>query len=425
MQKPSLHRGRLGVAGVTRPETSPIIALRRSMLEGSDMVKIAAPMKDENASGVADAAARPAEAKLRLHLLDSIRGWASVQVLLFHVCHEMFSHRVPELGSLWIGFILNGGFAVAVFFVLSGEALSHGYFVRKDENVVRKLAIKRYVRLAIPIFVSCLSVLILMKANLVFSHEAAVLLDRPEWLGKFLPFEPRIAGFLSYALFGVFFQHSTEISYNPFLWSMSVELFGSMFVFFTLFATRAPGQRWAIYALVAPFMLLFSPFLICFVFGMIFGEMRVAGIFKRMAAHRASNWMALFAVVSVGLGITIYPMLHLPEVAIAHRLSFAAALFLRAIYSSNWLQGIFDNRLSHFLGELSFPIYLVHFPIIISLESFLVLRLFPDGLVSRPSAYLIMLTAIAASLLAAYLFRYVERFAIRSSNSFFAFIDSL
>jgi peptidoglycan/LPS O-acetylase OafA/YrhL len=172
-------------------------------------------------------------------------------------------------------------------------------------------------------------------------------------------------------------------------------------------------------------MLLFSPFLICFVFGMIFGEMRVAGIFDRLAARPAANWIALLVAISVGVGLTVYPMLPLPEAGNAHRISFGATLFLLAIYSSTRLRGIFDNRLSHFLGNLSFPIYLVHFPLIISLESFLALRFFPDGSVTRPTAYLIMLTTLAASLLAAFLFLRVERFAITASNGFFRFIDSL
>ncbi len=390
------------------------------------MTNVVEALKTQNCSSQAIPPKQGTEPKLRLHLLDSIRGWASIQVLLFHVCHEMFAHKLPELGAVGLnGFIISGGFAVAVFFVLSGEALSHGYFVRKDINSVRKLAIKRYVRLTIPIFVSCLIVFILMKTNLVFSHQAAVVLDRPDWLAPFLPFEASVRGFFSYALFGVFFRHSTATSYNPFLWSMSVELFGSMFVFFTLFVARTPAQRWAIYALVTPFVLIFDPLLICFICGMIFGEMRVAGVFRRLAAHRAANWIALFLAIDVGVGLTVYPMLHLPDVAILHRVSIAAALFLFAIYSSNWLQSVFDNRLSHFLGELSFPIYLVHFPIIVSLQSFLVLRLFSDGIVTRPGAYLIMLTTIAAVLVAAFLFRYVERFAIRASNEFFAFIDRL
>ena len=389
------------------------------------MYGAAARMEGESISSVSNAQEKPAAAKIRLHLLNSIWGWASVQVLIFHVCHEMFSHKVPELGSPWLGFILSGGFAVAVFFVLSGEALSHGYFARKDINSVRKQAIKRYVRLTIPIFASCLIVFILMKTNLVFSHEATGLLDRPDWLGRFLPFEPSVGTFFSYSLYGVYFHHSTEISYNPFLWTMSIELFGSMFVFLALFVTRTPRQRWAIYALVTPFMLLFSPFLLCFMFGMIFGEMRVAGVFSRVAARPAANWVAVLAAISVGIGLTVYPMLHLPEAGTAHRISFGAALFLLAIYSSTWLQGIFDNRLSHFLGQLSFPIYLVHFPIIVSLESFLVLRFFPDGLVMRPAGYLIMLTTLTVSLLAAFLFLRVERFAIAAANAFFQFIDSL
>ncbi len=389
------------------------------------MTSIASEVATRDANEAQAPSAKRPESKLRLHLLDAIRGWAAVQVLFFHICHEMFARKVPELGAPTLNFIFNGAFAVAIFFVLSGEVLSHAYFVRNDIGPVRKLAIKRYVRLVIPIFASCFIVFLLMKANLIFAPEANAILDRPDWLGKFLPFEASVPSFLSYVLFNVFADQKPTISYNPFLWSMSVELIGSIFVFLTLFITRTRGQRLAVYAFTAPFLLVYNPFLICFSLGMMIGEMRVAGLFDRLSAHPAANFVAVFVLLDVALGLTVYPMLPIPQIAVAQRLSFAAAIFLFAIYSSNWLQSLFDNRLSHLLGEMSFPIYLVHFPIIVSLQSFLVLRMFSDGVVTRPGAYLIMAATIVVSLAAAYAFRYVERFAINFSNAFFAFVDRL
>lgn len=389
------------------------------------MNKTFSPARPAAVSFEPETAKKLAEPKLRLHMLDSIRGWAAVQVLVFHVCHEMFAHRLPEIGTPWLGFILNGGFAVAIFFVLSGEVLAHGYFVRNDLGIVRKLAIKRYVRLTIPIFFSCLAVFILMKSGLIFSHQATPILNREDWLGNMLNFEPTVSNFFSYVFYGVYFSPKQAVDYNTFLWTMSAELFGSMLVFLTLFVAQTRKQRAAAYLILAPFILAFSPLLIGFIFGMIYGEMRVAGVFNRLAARPGINWLAIFIVLAVAAGVTIYPMLPIPQVAIAHRISVAAALFLFAIYISVPLQRIFDNRFSHFLGELSFPIYLVHFPIIVSLESFLVVRLFPDGAVTRLWAYPIMLSALAAALTAAFAFRYVERFAIRASNDFFAFVDRL
>jgi hypothetical protein len=56
---------------------------------------------------------KQAEPKLRLNILDSIRGWAAIDVLIFHVSHEMFADKLPEFGAYWPAF-LDGGVAVAI-----------------------------------------------------------------------------------------------------------------------------------------------------------------------------------------------------------------------------------------------------------------------------------------------------------------------
>jgi peptidoglycan/LPS O-acetylase OafA/YrhL len=359
---------------------------------------------------------QPARQVIRLHILDSIRGWASVQVLVFHVCSEMFSAKLPEFK---FNGILEGAFAVAIFFVLSGEALSYAYFVKKDINIVRKQAIKRYLRLTIPISVSCFMVFLLMKENLIFSHEVAPFLERTDWLGKCVNFDASFKSLISYAFFGVFFNHTTDTSYNPFLWTMSIELFGSVLLFLVLFLAKTSRQRYIIYIILAPFLIKYNPYLGCFIFGMLFGELRASGFFRLLCAQKATNWIALLVIIAVIMSSFVYPSF------LSHDryFSFAAAFFLFAIYCSKWLQVFFDNRLSHFLGEMSFPIYLIHFPVIISLQSYMVLLLFPNGIVTREGAIIIIGVTVCTSLFVAYCFRPVERFAIKASNAFFVFID--
>ncbi len=339
-----------------------------------------------------------------------------MQVLVYHVCSEMFSAKLPDFR---FNGILNAAFAVAIFFVLSGEALSYAYFVKKDINIVRKQALKRYLRLAIPISVSCFMVFLLMKANLVFSHEVAPILERTDWLGGFVNFDASFKSLVSYVFFGVFFNHTRDTSYNPFLWTMSVELFGSVLLFLVLFLAKTSRQRYIIYIILAPFLIKYNPYLGCFIFGMLFGELRASGLFQLLCAQKATNWIALLVIIAVILSSFVYPSFLSRE----RYFSFAAALFLFAIYCSKWLQVVFDNRLSRFLGEISFPIYLVHFPIIISLQSYLVLLLFPNGIVTREGASIIIALTVCTSLFVAYCFRPVERIAIKTSNRFFVFID--
>ena len=89
---------------------------------------------------------------MRLSELDGIRGWAAFSVLLFHIMWEVFGIKFPEFRNNYTAFILNGPLAVYVFFVLSGEALSTPYRMTGKRSSVTRLALKRYLRLSIPIF---------------------------------------------------------------------------------------------------------------------------------------------------------------------------------------------------------------------------------------------------------------------------------
>jgi hypothetical protein len=68
---------------------------------------------------------------------------------------------------------------------------------------------------------------------------------------------------------------------------------------------------------------------------------------------------------------------------------------------------------------------LVHLPNVVSLESYLILRLCADGIVTRGPAYFIIVVTLAASQFAGWAFVYVERFAIKASNSFFALFNGM
>ena len=100
------------------------------------------------------------QSQARCYEIDGLRGWASLSVMLAHLCFGMFGEIqplfLPPVIRAVAEALLNGSIDVAIFFILSGDALSAFYWDRQSPIDVGRRAIKRYFRLEIPIFASCL-----------------------------------------------------------------------------------------------------------------------------------------------------------------------------------------------------------------------------------------------------------------------------
>lgn len=383
----------------------------------------------------------------RIDEIDGIRGWAAFIVLLFHFVWELFGHLHPEIRSPYTKFLTDGPLAVYVFFLLSGDVLTTPKISNPANPGFDRTVLKRYFRLAGPILASCLVVYVLMRLGWVFNREAAVVVESPKWLGEFLNFEPGLFAMLYYGLAGVFFAHDSSQSYNAFLWPMAIELAGSMLIFAFAYAL-AEAKRVRLIVLFAGFAIAFLAvrYYALFFAGMLFAILRHDGFFDRIQASRWT-YLAPLAIVAVAAldGIsygmyadikatapinaaggeiaaraaaTIEPAYALKSWLIAQapdkvRTIFAVVLVF-AIYSNRYLLNFFRNPVSAYLGRVSFPVYLIHFSVLVSFASFVVVR-FADQL--RASLALCLLVAalcIVVSLLAAQLFYMVEKYYLKA-----------
>jgi peptidoglycan/LPS O-acetylase OafA/YrhL len=338
--------------------------------------------------------------------IDGIRGWASFSVLLYHTFHEMFTRLLPWINSAWLAPLFDGRLAVCIFFVLSGDALTTAFFARGgvDPAPVDRLVVRRYTRLTVPIVMSCSLVFVLRMLHADWHNQASDIIHRPDWLGELIDFDFSALGLVRYSLFGVYVNHTKETAYNPFLWTMSVEMIGSMLAFLTCYLWPRLRNGRIFVAAVALALFAFNSFLCLFFAGMYLGLLRTDSYFARAAARtpRQAVWLAGFAALVLLLVATYGHMLPL-----LFDLAMAVA-FVFVLYAQRGLRDFLRGRLSTWVGDLSFPIYLVQFAVIISFESWLVM-VWNAHHAAAGWLPLIGLSSVAVTLLAAWVFRQAER----------------
>lgn len=365
---------------------------------------------------------------IRVVALDGLRGWAALSVVCFHLLWETFGRVDPLLRNPFTAFMLDGSLAVSLFFVLSGEALSSAYFAGGGRRAVASLAIKRYPRLFIPVLAASAITALIVHAHANSNAAAGDIVERSEWLGAWVGFAPSILGTLRFALFDVFTDISPSESLVPFLWTMRLELAGSVLVFTLLLL--AHGRRYGWHMALTAFVALMAIYLArrqadagnlaCFIVGMVCAKLRIDGFFDRAKARpgafviSAGAINALLAVDSIMQGESIGSM----------RGPLFAMLLVILISCNDLAEHLFSTPLSRFLGRISFPIFLIQFPVIISLTSWLIVRA-GDQVKNPGVAFIIFATSLAVCMIAAVLFAPIERFTKMACQAWYKGIMTL
>lgn len=173
----------------------------------------------------------------KLLVVEGLRGLACFVVLVFHLSLAFFPYlHAATQDSVnypiqhWIyhsplAFFYSGAAAVYVFFVLSGYILTT-VALRSDAPKQRVLgmALRRYPRLMLPALVSC------CLAYLVFTWVEVDKSALSAWMQSYGDFQPTLKGAVYSGAISSFFTYGRS-PYNPVLWTMFVELFGSMLIY--------------------------------------------------------------------------------------------------------------------------------------------------------------------------------------------------
>ena len=328
--------------------------------------------------------------------LELLRGVAALVVLNGHSLRAFApsadgvgDQAAQSLKTSLVYIAFNGASAVYLFFVLSSYVLVKRYFeTRKAEDLLLG-AVKRLPRLAGPVLVATLASCIVFKLDLYFFEDAATV-TQSDWLGRFgnapTVLSPETASFADAFLQGswrTFIYGDSD--YDSSLWTMEVEFWGSMLTFalapivFFLQA-RSPLLSWFAIALGVFVAWQVNFFFCAFAASLL--------LYPLLAAEFRPNWWVRGAVVTVclallgyaGDAVGIYRPLAMLEVAVPNdslRQACvaipASVMLVYAVLSADnpptWLSG----KTARFLGDLSFPLYLVHMPVICSLGSWVLL----------------------------------------------------
>lgn len=317
--------------------------------------------------------------------LETLRGLAAVSVLFWHAMlgflparsgiFETFDKADGVNTAIWFG-LIHGTGAVVFFFVLSGYVLTRAYFADPDPSRLYRTALKRWPRLAMPVLASVFASWMLFALGL-YSFEAVGALTGSPWLIRFgyaneVPFAMSLTDALAEGAFLTFFRG--DANYNSSLWTMRYEFIGSYMAFALAFLLAATSSRAAhLYlVLVAVGLAHFAnPLYAAFPAGValalllprdrapltLFAGLACLAVAVyclgysgvRRGAYGAFAWLTPFRFPSVYLNI------------------LGALLLIAAVERCRPLHTALSAPWGAVLGRLSFPLYLVHVPVLCSL----------------------------------------------------------
>lgn len=372
----------------------------------------------------------------RLIPLEAYRGIAAFIVLVHHfflgfspsTTGLLPSARVPDsfVGQPFFVFF-NGTGAVGFFFTLSGFVLCWSYFKREDQRKLLIGFVKRLPRLAGIVTLTTVTSWALFKLDL-YHFEAASKASGSPWLASFAyagwtsTFRP---SFVTAFAQGVTTFFTGEVQYNTNLWTMRHEFFGSMIVYMLApFIAVGLGYRYRLY--VAIVLSLSAGYYSQYLFPFIAGAFLSSLLARKEVALSKATSVVLIAVGLYVLGYIIpeksyrWVAFVLPVSAGAREVCMHTLGALAIIFGTMANRQVFEalnGRFFRLIGQLSFPLYLIHTLVICSLSSWVYLLMTSSSFnVFAVLLVTFVVTALASMIAAVLLWRIDDWWVFRVNS---------
>lgn len=345
--------------------------------------------------------------------LEAIRGVAALVVVVWHVCYGFIPSATGVdaqlAGQSWQGsplfIFMNGPAAVALFFVLSGYVLSRRYLGSGNNRILLKGCVKRWPRLMGPVVLVVLASYVLFKLDL-YRFEQAGMKSGSQWLIQFAyAFDNKPPILLWDALrqgaFLTFFRG--DFYYDSALWTMHPEFIGSFIAFGfapILFEAKKSSSFLTIGLIVVAALLAHytNAKLLAFPIGVGLAALVPRGAIIPTRFTYPGLLMALYLLGFSGATTGIYSVFSRYIAAHSNEINVVgAAMLIVVVETCASIRNALSGPASRFLGDLSFPIYLVHVLVICSLGSVIYLwaGAFPAALAAFIMSILVSLPLIA------------------------------
>ena len=329
--------------------------------------------------------------------LEALRGLAALMVVFGHYLAAFypsakFGRMYPQhaaweslIYSTPLGLPFASQMAVCLFFILSGYVLSLRFFGTQAKGTVELLGaiIRRPFRLgALVVFTELLS-WSLLQNSLFFNTTASTYTFSSPWFAETLPIG-RIP--VRRLLFNVAVQpFAAGANYNPPLWTIQIELYGSFLTFIFLLLFR--NSKWRPAAYVLAFIWLWDQYYQAFIFGILCADLNRNWTIRPLGAN--ASGLFPFLMVLLGLFICSYPAsVPIPDIAGTiyryfprlHGLGggvpmLGAAVFFSGVLLSTDVKRWLTAPWLEFLGRISYPLYAIHFLLLGSFSAWLFLTL--------------------------------------------------
>jgi peptidoglycan/LPS O-acetylase OafA/YrhL len=370
--------------------------------------------------------------------LDSLRGLAALIVVFVHYLAIFYPYTIFGKQGEYrqhlsleniiffppFGLLAAGHLAVCLFFILSGYVLSYSHLGESQRgHIIIASIIKRPIRLGGLVWFTIICSSLLWHYGLFPSSEVADLTSSKPW------FSDCYSGNI---VFYNFFIDLTTSSfskgsfYNPPLWTIKIELYGSLMIYF--FALVFGRFRYRLIVCVLLIILFKNKLYQGFWIGLFFADIIKNHTFQNPIRLHKINYFWLLMIFFIYLSSypsevtqeflkgTIYAYLPDDKGFGGGYPMLSAVLIFILILLNNRIKQYLNLPALQFLGHISYGLYTTHFLIMASLSSWLFLFL-TNFLSYNLSFIIVLLSGMPIIILAAFLVtKYVDNPSIKLAN---------